>query len=113
MALRGVTVLRGVKPGFWFFCSAWNEELRVVSPEVRRGMKNYVWCPRKSVPPPRPAGVPHPRRRRTTWASVFQAEFLEGLRLENIELELGQRFRRQRLNLLLDFGRQRAELGFH
>ena len=56
---------------------------------------------------------PSPRRRRTTWASVVQAEFLEGLCLEKIELELGQRFRRQRLNLLLDFGRQRAELGFH
>ena len=46
-------------------------------------------------------------------ASVVQAEFLKGLCLEKIELELGQRFRRQRLNLLLDFGRQRAELGFH
>jgi hypothetical protein len=30
------------------------------------------------------------------------------LRLEKIELELGQRFRRQRLNLLLDFGRQKG-----
>jgi hypothetical protein len=35
--------------------------------------------------------------------SVVQAKFLEGLRLEEIELELSQRFRRQRVNLLLDF----------
>ena len=55
----------------------------------------------------------YPGRRRTTWSSVVQAEFLKGLRLEKIELEPGQRFWRERLNLLLDFGRQRAELCFH
>src|SRR5262245_28217616 len=65
------------------------------------------------LPSPRPAGVSAPRRRPPIWASVFQAKFLEGLRLEKVELELGQRFQRQRLNLLLDLGRQRAELGFH
>src|SRR5271157_4495992 len=57
--------------------------------------------------------VPASCRRGTTWASVLQAEFLKGLCLEKIELELGQRFRRQCLNLLPDLGRQRAELCFH
>ena len=33
--------------------------------------------------------------------------------LVHVELELGQRFGRQGLNLLLDFGSQRAELSFH
>ena len=59
------------------------------------------------------ASSPGLRRLRSTWASVFQAEFSEALCLEEIELELGERFRRQRLNLLLDLGRQRAEFGFH
>ena len=46
-------------------------------------------------------------------ASVVQAKFLKGLCIEKVELELGQRIRRQILNLLFDFGSQRAELGFH
>jgi hypothetical protein len=46
-------------------------------------------------------------------ASVVEAKFLNGLCIEKVELELGQRIRRQRLNLLLDLGSQRAELGFH
>ncbi len=44
------------------------------------------------------------------WPSVFQAEFLEQLRPEKIELKLGQRLRRERLNVFLDFGSQGAEL---
>ena len=51
--------------------------------------------------------------RKNQRASVVEAEFLKGLCIEEIELESGQRFRRQRLDLLLDFGGQRAELGFH
>jgi hypothetical protein len=43
-------------------------------------------------------------------SGVAQAEFLEGSRREQIELELGQCFRRQCLNLLLDLERQRAEI---
>ncbi len=72
------------------------------------------WKPgRDSVSVPRAPSVPARRRRLTTWDSALQVEFLKGLCLEKIELELGQRFQRQRLYFLLDFGRQGAELGFH
>ena len=67
----------------------------------------------KPAQDPRFADVPAARGRRTPLSSVGQAEFLEGLRLEEIELKLGQRFWRQRLNLLFDFERQRAKLCFH
>ena len=40
-------------------------------------------------------------------------EFLKASRLEKTELESGHRFRRQGLDLLLDFERQRAEFCFH
>src|SRR5262249_50875850 len=60
----------------------------------------------------RPPCLYHPTRLALTWASDFEAEFLEGLRLEDIELELGQRLRRQGLHLLPDLDRQRAEPGF-
>lgn len=49
---------------------------------------------------------------RFDWASVFQSELLERLRVEKIELQLGQRLRRERLDTFLDVGRQRAELRF-
>jgi hypothetical protein len=40
-------------------------------------------------------------------------KFVDGVRLEEIELKLDKCFRRQRFDLLLDLVRQRAELGFH
>ena len=40
-------------------------------------------------------------------------EVPRALRREKFELKLGERFRRERLDVLLDFGRQRAELRFH
>src|SRR5271157_556732 len=64
--------------------------------------------PARCFPPRTLTSVPAACRRRTTWTSVLQAEFLEGLRLEKIDLELGQRFRRQLLNYIF----HHAELEF-
>ncbi len=46
-------------------------------------------------------------------SSIIEAEFLKGLHIKEVELELGQRLRRESIDSAFDLSRQRAELFAH
>src|SRR5262249_40646368 len=94
----------------WQTCSSWKERLdhRLLSwprPLGRdhRGIRERLrWSPLVQRGDPQPWLTRYCDHRgiREPAASVVQMEVLEGLRLEEIELELGQCCRRQRLDPL-------------